>query len=158
MRILPADLDNPDQTRDLVRLVDEYARDPMGGGQPLSDEVKERFVARARKAPGFGALLAYVGDDAVGVLTFNRTFATFTAAPVLGIHDIAVSPGHRRQGIASALIEEAEREARRLGCCKLTLEVLTGNLGAQAAYRAAGFGDYALDPEHGTALFWQKKL
>jgi len=46
----------------------------------------------------------------------------------------------------------------KLGCCKLTLEVLSGNVGAQKAYRAAGYAPYELDPQMGSAQFWQKRL
>jgi ribosomal protein S18 acetylase RimI-like enzyme len=51
-----------------------------------------------------------------------------------------------------------EELAGRLGCCKLTLEVLEGNSIAQAAYRSLGFDAYQLDPSLGKALFWEKKL
>ena len=40
MRIAPADLDNKDHGRDLVMLVNEYAKDPLGNGEPLPDEIR----------------------------------------------------------------------------------------------------------------------
>ncbi len=43
--ILLADYGNPYHARVLVELLDEYARHPMGGGQPLSAEVKTRLVS-----------------------------------------------------------------------------------------------------------------
>jgi ribosomal protein S18 acetylase RimI-like enzyme len=55
-------------------------------------------------------------------------------------------------------LRHAEAEARRRGCCKLTLEVLSENHAAKASYRAFGFDDYTLDPTTGHALFWQKEL
>ena len=48
--------------------------------------------------------------------------------------------------------------ARQLGCCKLTLEVLSNNRRALAAYERAGFAPYVLDPAAGQALFLQKLL
>jgi len=42
------------------------------------------------------------------------------------------------------------------GCCKLTLEVLTGNLVALRSYERFGFAPYALDPAAGQASFMQK--
>ena len=44
------------------------------------------------------------------------------------------------------------------GCCKLTLEVLSNNPNAMASYAKFGFKSYELDPELGTAQFWEKKL
>jgi ribosomal protein S18 acetylase RimI-like enzyme len=83
-------------------------------------------------------------------------FSTFACQPLLNIHDIAVLPERRRRGVASAMLAKAEDAARARGCCKLTLEVLEGNRAAQAAYAAHGFAGYALRPEMGKAMMWQK--
>jgi hypothetical protein len=40
----------------------------------------------------------------------------------------------------------------------MTLEVLEGNIIAQAAYTSCGFASYKLDPRMGKAMFWEKKL
>ena len=56
------------------------------------------------------------------------------------------------------LLAAVEVLAGDLGCCKLTLEVLGGNHGAQALYRSFGFRGYTLDPKSGTGLFWEKPL
>ncbi|TXT35398.1 MAG: GCN5-like protein N-acetyltransferase, partial [Comamonadaceae bacterium] len=48
--------------------------------------------------------------------------------------------------------------ARARGACKLTLEVLAGNVSAQKLYRRVGFGNYQLDPNMGDAQFMQKWL
>jgi len=72
--------------------------------------------------------------------------------------DIVVHAGARGQGIARALLGWAEQRARELGCCKLTLEVLSNNTRALAAYERAGFAPYVLDPAAGHALFLQKYL
>jgi ribosomal protein S18 acetylase RimI-like enzyme len=48
--------------------------------------------------------------------------------------------------------------ARERGACKLTLEVLSGNLGALRLYTRLGFAQYQLDPAAGTAQFLQKWL
>ena len=64
----------------------------------------------------------------------------------------------RGQGIARALLAWAEQRVRALGCCKLTLEVLSNNIRALDAYEAAGFAPYVLDPAAGHALFLQKHI
>jgi ribosomal protein S18 acetylase RimI-like enzyme len=51
-----------------------------------------------------------------------------------------------------------EGHARASGCCKVTLEVLSGNAQAQRAYQRFGFEQYSLSPETGQALFMQKWL
>ena len=53
------------------------------------------------------------------------------------------------------LVDEIARER---GACKLTLEVLQGNLGAVKLYERVGFAGYQLDPAMGQARFFQKWL
>jgi ribosomal protein S18 acetylase RimI-like enzyme len=56
------------------------------------------------------------------------------------------------------MLEKVEELALEKGCCKLTLEVLQGNTIAQNSYEKFGFANYVLDPEMGSAMFWQKAL
>lgn len=55
------------------------------------------------------------------------------------IANIAVDPLFRRQGIGSALLEDAVDFACQKGLAFLTLEVRQSNLGAQTLYREHGF-------------------
>lgn len=153
-----ADLANAAHADAVVRLLDDYARDPMGGGAGLSAQTRAHLIDALRQRPAVHVVLAFAGDEAVGLAICVEGFSTFACQPLLNIHDIAVTPAWRGKGIGSAMLRHVEALARRLGCCKLTLEVLEGNLPAQAAYRAAGFDGYTLDPAMGSALFWQKKL
>mgnify|MGYP002129986268 CR=1 FL=1 len=61
-------------------------------------------------------------------------------------------------GVGQALLAAAEQLARARGCCKLTLEVLGGNVGALRLYQRFGFANYELDPAMGQAQFMQKWL
>ena len=55
------------------------------------------------------------------------------------VHKVAAAPGWRRQGIAEALMGEAQRRLRDLGCVKLNLQVRADNPSAVAFYKALGF-------------------
>ncbi|MFC0684321.1 GNAT family N-acetyltransferase [Novosphingobium clariflavum] len=142
----------------MVALLDSYARDPMGGGKPLSDDVRARLVPGLAAHPGAFSLLAFAGDEALGLANCITGFSTFAARPLVNIHDMAVLPEARGRGVGKALMLAVEDEACARGACKITLEVLSGNDTAKGLYAALGYGDYALDPEAGTALFWEKKL
>lgn len=142
----------------VVALLDSYARDPMGGGKPLSDDARARLVPGLAAHPGAFSLLAFAGDEALGLANCITGFSTFAARPLVNIHDMAVLPEARGRGVGKALMLAVEDEARARGACKITLEVLSGNDTAKGLYAALGYGDYALDPEAGTALFWEKKL
>jgi len=142
----------------LIDLLDDYARDPMGGGKPLSDEIRSQLSTRLAQRSDYIGFLALVDDEPVGLINCFEGFSTFAARPLLNIHDLTVRLPHRGQGIGSALLRAAEAVARERGCCKLTLEVLSNNAEALAAYTRADFAAYQLDPAAGQALFMQKWL
>jgi len=96
--------------------------------------------------------------EAVGTAICFEGFSTVACKPLLNIHDVIVKEKYRGQGIAKKLMSKAEHITIAAACCKLTLEVLTGNASAQAAYKALGFAAYELDPVMGQAMFWQIKL
>lgn len=157
-RIEPTRLDDLNHAEALVDMLDHYARDPMGGGAALSTEARENLVARLARREDFVSFLAFEGDTAVGLINCFEGFSTFAARPLLNIHDVAVRDTHRGRGIGRQLLAAAEAVARERGCCKLTLEVLSNNATAVAAYLRAGFEPYVLDPAAGQAQFMHKRL
>lgn len=158
IEVVEADLAAPGHADALVRLLDEYALDPMGRGRALPDEVKAHLAAELRKRDGAHIILAFVDGAPAGLMVCFEGFSTFACKPLLNIHDVVVTREHRGKGLAKLMLQRAEAIARELGCCKLTLEVLEGNHRAQAVYRALGFASYELDPQLGKAMFWQKVL
>jgi ribosomal protein S18 acetylase RimI-like enzyme len=50
------------------------------------------------------------------------------------INYLAVDPGHRRMGLGKALMVQAERRLRELGCPKINLQVRRENIEAAAFY------------------------
>jgi ribosomal protein S18 acetylase RimI-like enzyme len=141
MTVRPANLADPVDAAAVLRLIDAYARDPRGGGEPLPQAVLERLVPGLAAHPTSRVWLAFDGIDAVGVCVGFMGYSTFHARPLLNIHDLAVLPGQRGRGIGHALLAAAETQARADDCCKLTLEVLEDNLPARRLYERFGFGD-----------------
>lgn len=97
-------------------------------------------------------LVAEVDGSVVGYLTLTHPTRLPENAHVWAIEGFTVHPSWRRRGIGRALLDEAAREARRRGGRKLSLRVLSTNLGAQAVYEAAGFrtegilrGEFVID-------------
>ncbi len=153
MEIREADLRDSDHAAALVEIVDSYARGPGGQGAPLSRHARENLVAVVRAHPASTVWMAFVDERSVGVAVCVETYSTFAGRPVMNIHDLAVLPEHRGNGIGRALLAAVERHARSLGCCKITLEVLDTNDGAKRLYAAVGFG-----PWDATTLFVTKPL
>lgn len=158
LEIRPTDLASSPHALAFIDLLDHYARDPMGGGEGLADYAKAHLVEQLKNLPGFHGALAFQGEKAVGLINCFAGFSTFAARPLLNIHDIVVHADVRGQGIGQALLRWAEMQARQLGCCKLTLEVLSNNVPAMGSYAQAGFVPYVLDPAAGHALLMHKYL
>jgi GNAT superfamily N-acetyltransferase len=156
--IVDVDWMNPKHGQDLVDMLEVYATDLMGGGQGLLPTTKANLFESLGRLGTCHAILAYVDEESAGLLISFEGFSTFACKPLLNLHDIVVSSPFRGRGISKMLMNRAEEIARELGCCKMTLEVLSGNKVAQSAYAAFGFEGYQLDAEQGTALFWQKKI
>ena len=156
--VIPLDLNDLAQAEIWLGLLDHYAQDPMGGGDGLSDYAKLNLVHTIREVPGFHGALAWLDGRAVGLIDCFAGFSTFAARPLLNVHDVVVINGLRGQGIGKALLVWAEQRASQLGCCKLTLEVLSRNSMAMACYTSFGFAPYVLDPKAGNALLMQKTI
>lgn len=158
MNVMIVDYHNAKQAMAFIHLLDEYARDPLGGGEALTDEVKQNIVPSLAAFPGAFSVLAYDGEEAIGLVNCFYGFSTFACRKIINIHDVVVKANYRGQAVCQQMFDYIERIAREQNCCKLTLEVLQNNESAQRAYRKCGFNAYQLLPEAGHALFWQKVL
>ncbi len=158
LRIKRVDYLNAQDAQALVFLLDAYAQDPMGGGEALQPENAARLCSDMAHIAGAASFIAWLEAKPVGLINCFEGYSTFKAKPLLNVHDIAVLSGHRGQGVGQALLKAAEDFARARGCCKLTLEVLSGNSQALSSYKRFGFAQYELDPAAGQAQFMQKWL
>ncbi len=157
-KVILADYHNEQHGRDILMLLNAYATDPMGGGEPLSEFVQQNLITTLKKQQNVFTVLCYVDGEPAGVVNCVEGFSTFNCKPLVNIHDVGVLTQYRGLGLSRKMLEKVEEIAQEKGCCKLTLEVLEGNTIAQKAYENIGYEGYELDPEMGRAIFWQKKL
>lgn len=156
--ILRADLDNPLHAKAIQKLINAYAQSPLGIGNPLPNDVLDAMVPGLRAHPGTIVLLAWNDDAPVGIAVCLTGFSTFTAKPLLNLHDLFVMETHQGKGIGRQLLNAVETEGRQLGCGRLTLEVRTDNHNAKHLYQTFGFDggdDNADTPDY---RFWTKTL
>lgn len=156
--ILQASYTNPVHAEAICLVLNSYAEDPMGGGEPLDAEVLQQLPAELAKRPYAFSVLAFVGGEPAGLVNCFEGFSTFACRPLVNIHDVAVVPKFRGLGLSQKMLQKVEDIARQRGCCKITLEVLEGNAVAQASYAKFGFAAGMFDPAHGRMLFWIKAL
>ena len=153
-----ADYSDATDAATVSTLLNGYALDQFGNSAPLDDAVRANLCANLAKIQGAFSVIASVGDTPVGLINAFQGFSTFKCQPLINVHDVFVEPGHRRKGITQSMLLKVEEVAVSRGCCKLTLEVLSNNPNAMGSYAKFGFKSYELDPELGTAQFWEKKL
>ncbi len=153
-----ANYTDPSDAAAIVMLLDAYASDPAGGGEPLGDFAKAHLVRELAARPQAFSILAFDGAQPVGLVNCIEGFSTFKCRPLVNVHDVAVLASHRGRGIAEQMLALAETIARERGAVKMTLEVLSGNVPAVKLYSRIGYAGYQLDPAMGTAQFFQKWL
>jgi aminoglycoside 6'-N-acetyltransferase I len=66
-----------------------------------------------------------------------------STSPVAFLEGIYVAPGHRRKGVAGALIRAVEDWGRQNGCTEFASDAVIDNLDSQAMHRAIGFTETA---------------
>ena len=101
IQIRKIDLYDHQQRLDYIAMLRAYSEDPLGQGKPLEDDVLHQAAADLATLPHAIAFVAYDQKTPVGFATCFAGYSTFRAKPLWNIHDIAVIPSHRRQGIAT---------------------------------------------------------
>ena len=158
MKIVRADLEDRQHQTSLMEMVEAFSADPFGANRPLPEPAREGLIVGLREHPTTLVFLAFADEMPIGMAICFRSFSTFAARPVVNIHDFFVSEKARGRGVSRALLEAIEAEARALGCCKLTLEVLARNHRARSVYHAAGFVHASASDSPGGTLFYSRRL
>jgi len=159
VEIVQVNYQNPKHANDLCALLNAYATDIQGGGQAIHPTILNSLPQKLNNFPTARSFLLYADGKPAAMANCFLGFSTFNGKPLMNIHDFAVSPQFRKQGLSQKLLAYIEEHAKtKENCCKLTLEVLSENHVAKNAYKKFGFEGYELDPESGQAVFWQKKL
>jgi ribosomal-protein-alanine N-acetyltransferase len=95
----------------------------------------------------FGDSWCVLMDGEIGLLLPERAFALWRVTPAAEEAEllrIAVHPGHRREGLALALLKASEVELRPIGIRTLRLEVRVSNAAARALYSVLGWEEAGL--------------
>jgi ribosomal protein S18 acetylase RimI-like enzyme len=102
-------------------------------GGPASVGATREGLSRLLATDREGLLLAESGEEVVGSLiaVWDGWRGSF--------YRIAVHPERRRQGLATALLREGERQLRKRGAVRLTAIVADDDAAAVGFWRAAGY-------------------
>ena len=152
-RIIPCDYSKLVHRQAVVALINTYIQDEMGGGTPLSEQEQTGLIEGLKGHTDAVVLLAETQGIYTGLLVAFENFSTFTARPMMNIHDVMVRKEYRKRGTGRLLMNAAIEEAGKRNCSRITLEVRKDNLPAQNQYRDLGFHE----PAPGM-FYWRKYL
>jgi ribosomal protein S18 acetylase RimI-like enzyme len=152
--VIESELNDLRHCRSLISLVNAYRTHPMGGNLPeMTPEAQRDIIRGLRNHPTSLVLFANYGKTIAGAAVCFIGFGTFSAKPLLNVHDLIVAPRFQGKGIGKTIMEAIIKKAEALGCCKVTLEVRSDNAVAKRLYRGLGFGPCPSPME-----FWTKPL
>lgn len=158
LEIVSADSGDPGHVADLFALLKEFSEHPASGPTPLSFDDPGTIGAALARTPHAFALLAYVGGEPAGYAFCFELLSTFSARPYVYVHDLMTAAGHRRKGVAAALLARVEEIARGLGAVRVDLEVVAGNEAAKCLYARCGFEAASPNEALGIEEHWHKIL
>ena len=152
-KIIHCEYNNPEHIKAVLSLIDAFIHDEMGGGNPLSEKEQTDLIKGLKNNHNTIILLAQTQGVFTGLLIAFENFSTFTARPMINIHDIVVLSSQRGKGIGRSLTNALIDEAKKRNCSRITLEVSKDNIPAQNLYKDLGFRD----TESGM-YYWRKYL
>ena len=126
----------PDDAPELARMLDLFDR---MGATPA--QVAARMLACQH------VLTTFIGEldgQPVGFACLRLVPHLQGNEPYAELTDIYVDAPFRRHGVARALIAQVEAAARAAGASEVVIITGFDNEGAQAAYRASGYANWAL--------------
>jgi ribosomal protein S18 acetylase RimI-like enzyme len=126
----------PDDAAELARLLNLFDR--MGA---TPQQVAARMLACRHVLTTF---ISELDGHPVGFACLRLIPHLQGDEPYAELTDIYVDGPFRRRGIARALIEQVETTAQTAGATEVVIITGFDNEGAQAAYRASGYANWAL--------------
>ncbi len=131
----------PGDAAGLVALGREVGAEPEGwlitDGDWRDVGEERRYLRAIRRTPHAAVFVAEADDRIIGRLSLARD--SHPASPHVADLGLMVEAGYRRQGIGTALLDQAVEWAREVGVEKIELHVFPHNEAAIRLYERFGF-------------------
>lgn len=133
MNIVLANLDHLD---DVAMLFDHYRvfYSQLSNLREAEQFINERLLQQDSKI-----FLALDAETGVGFTQLYPSFSSVSIRRVWILNDLFVLPSHRRQGLATQLMQASADYARGTGALRLDLATQKTNIAAQALYQSLGY-------------------
>lgn len=153
IEVIIGDINKKTDQQHMLKMLELYMHDPMGGGQTLDEDLAMRNIEGLKNQSNYLFFLAMCNGEVAGIANCFINFSTFKAKQLINIHDFAVDPKYRRKGIGKAMMNTIVAYCQKKDLCKITLEVRNDNPNAQSLYTQIGFLECD-PPMH----FWEKVI
>jgi len=138
LEVIKAASGNEDE---IFKLIRELA-DAVGFAEqaPLIDiGIWSKTLKKMLASPDWAFLLALEDGEAIGLVLFFVRPTLTTGMNRATITEMVVTEEARGKGVGRELIEEARRQALKMGCSILAVSTELDNAGATGFYRKMGF-------------------
>ena len=112
-------------------------------GVPQEAQRRTIFLAQRLGADDSTCLGAFAGEELAGFALCHHTHNSLRLAPAWILHDLFVSPAHRRHGVAESLLAAVHARAAAAGACEVVISTAQDNTAAQALYTKQGYREDA---------------
>jgi GNAT superfamily N-acetyltransferase len=127
----------PSDAGAILFFIQELARyEKLAHELEVTEELLREYLFGPR--PAAEAILAKIGDKAVGFALFFTTYSTFVGLPGIWLEDLFVLPEHRRKGVGRKLLQRVAQIAVERNFGRLEWSVLDWNEMALRVYRKIG--------------------
>jgi GNAT superfamily N-acetyltransferase len=114
MKIISVRLAQGEDASTVAGLVHALLDELSGGEGPGVEEVAKR-AETVLSGTGVVAVIAFVGDAPIGVMTLNECAAIYAGGKLGEISELCVRPEMRSKGVAQRLLDYAQQEALARG-------------------------------------------
>ena len=127
----------PDDAEALVGMVEQLAAyENLSADNHCTAEALRHELSQSHRA--LEAVIAWVGDEPIGMATFFQTYSTFAARRGLYLEDIFVREEHRHYGVGTEILRYVARLARERGYGRMEWTTLLWNTPAIEFYESLG--------------------
>lgn len=126
-----------EQLDDLAALFDLYRQFYQ---QKANAALARKFIGENLRKERSVVFMALDSDDkALGFTQLYPGWCSVGTCPIWTLYDLFVAPAARQRGVGRALMDAAQKMARKSKAGRIDLETAVGNYSAQALYESLGY-------------------
>lgn len=124
----------------LTELIDLFDAYRCFYQMPTEKKQVQLFLQERLKRKDSLILMAFIQQQAVGLVQVYPVFSSVAMRPVWLLNDLFVAASHRQQGVAKELLTQLENQAKAAQVFSIKLTTAVDNHAAKNLYDSLGYG------------------